>query len=66
MDTAEHIDGNGNYWGQGDNLIRLYIAQVPEDKPDSIPVFRMAEVIVNRENINDTVYLTPNDFILLY
>jgi hypothetical protein len=31
----------------GDNLIRFYIAQTPEDRPDSPPVYRVAEIIVN-------------------
>ena len=31
----------------GDNVIRVYIAQVPEDRPNSTPVFRMAEVTIN-------------------
>lgn len=31
----------------GDNLIRFFIAQTPEDKPNSPPVYRVAEVIVN-------------------
>lgn len=38
----------------GDNVIRLYIAQVPEDRPDSPPVFRMAEVTIN--TLNDDTY----------
>ncbi len=31
----------------GDNVIRVYIAQVPEDRPNAPPVFRMAEVTIN-------------------
>ena len=38
----------------GDNIIRLYIAQVPEDRPNSPPVFRMAEVTIN--TLNDDTY----------
>ncbi len=34
----------------GDNLIRFYIAQTPEDSPDSPPVFRVAEFIVNADD----------------
>jgi hypothetical protein len=49
----------------GDNLIRFYIAQVPEDRPDSPPVFRMAEAIVNVDDSNKDVVMTPNDFILV-
>jgi hypothetical protein len=38
----------------GDNVIRIYIAQVPEDRPNAPPVFRMAEVIVN--TLEDSTY----------
>ncbi|MEE4175383.1 MAG: hypothetical protein V2I57_14115, partial [Xanthomonadales bacterium] len=38
----------------GDNIIRLYIAQVPEDRPNSPPVFRMAEVTIN--TLHDDTY----------
>jgi len=31
----------------GDNLIRFFIAEVPQDMPNSIPVFRVADIIVN-------------------
>ena len=58
-----HTDGD--LWSQGDNLIRFYIAQVPEDDPDSTPIFRMAEVLVNVDERNARLVLTPNDFALL-
>lgn len=31
----------------GDNLIRMFIAEVPEDMPDSNPVYRVADIVVN-------------------
>ncbi len=65
MNTGEHIMPNGDVWPQGDNLIRFFIAQVPEDDPDSIPIFRMAEVRANLDDAGDTIVLTPNDFSLL-
>ena len=65
MNTREHTDESGYNWSQGDNFIRLYIAEVPEDNPDIVPIFRMAEVIVNIEDENMTITLTPGDFSLL-
>jgi hypothetical protein len=65
MDTREHTTDSGDLWIQGDNLIRFYIAQVPEDDPDSPPLFRLAEVLVNVDDRGDTIVLTPNDFMLL-
>lgn len=37
----------------GDNLIRFYIAQVPEDFPDTDPIFRVAEFYVNVDDDED-------------
>jgi len=65
MNTGEHTDDNGDFWHQGDNLIRFYIAQVPEDNPDGTPIFRMAEVLVNVDERGATLVLTPSDFALL-
>ncbi len=65
MNTGEHTTDRGDLWNEGDNLIRFYIAQVPEDNPDSPPIFRLAEVRVNVDDDGDTIVLTPNDFILL-
>ena len=65
MNTREHTTDSGDLWNQGDNLIRFYIAQVPEDNPDNPPIFRLAEVLVNVEDRGDTIVLTPNDFMLL-
>lgn len=49
----------------GDNVIRLFIAQVPEDMPDQMPVFRMAEVVINHDDSTRSVHLYPADFQLL-
>jgi hypothetical protein len=65
MDTNEHLLADGEIWNQGDNLIRFYIAQVPEDNPDTTPIFRMAEVVVNIDDPNLNIVLTPNDFTLI-
>lgn len=65
MNTAESIIDGSILWYGGDNLIRFYIAQVPEDNPDSTPIFRMAEVLVNIDDGGNTIILTPNDFTLM-
>jgi len=65
METLGHTTDNGGEWVRGDNLIRFYIAQVPEDNPDSPPIFRMAEVLVNTSEGGSTIHLTPNDFTLM-
>ncbi len=65
MNTGGHTADSGDLWSQGDNLIRFYIAQVPEDNPNSTPIFRMAEVLVNVDERNARLVLTPNDFALL-
>jgi hypothetical protein len=50
----------------GDNVIRIYIAQVPEDRPNAPPVFRMAEVIINTmEDGTYTQALGYNQFELI-
>jgi hypothetical protein len=58
QDTLGAVPGGVFNGGQalepGDNVIRLYIAQVPEDRPDSAPVFRMAEVTIN--TLHDDTY----------
>ena len=65
MDTLGYIDEGGYQWDAGDNLIRLYLAEVPEDTPDADPVFRMVEVIVNINDVDKNITLTPADFILI-
>jgi hypothetical protein len=32
---------------RGDNVIRFFIAEVPEDMPESNPVYRVADIVVN-------------------
>jgi hypothetical protein len=58
MDTrgavANDIFNGGQALLEGDNVIRLYIAQVPEDRPNAPPVFRMAEVTIN--TLQDDTY----------
>ncbi len=52
--------------GPGDNVIRVYIAQVPDDRPDTPPVFRMAEVTINADQASTyEINLGPNDFELI-
>ena len=54
METAGAVPNDifksGEALAQGDNVIRIYVAQVPEDRPDAPPVFRMAEVTINTLN----------------
>lgn len=58
MDTVgaapNDIFNGGQELLPGDNVIRLYIAQVPEDRPNAPPVFRMAEVTIN--TLQDDTY----------
>jgi hypothetical protein len=63
--TLGYTREDGTASRAGDNLIRFYLAEVPEDRPDSPPVFRMAEVIVNINDPIKTINLSPGDFILL-
>lgn len=65
LDTLGYdLDGE-IYRYPGENLIRLYIAQVPEDNPDTLPLFRMAEVVVNYNEDQRQIILTPADFQLI-
>jgi hypothetical protein len=65
MDTMGYVKQDGEEWHAGDNLIRFYIAEVPEDRPDISPIFRMAEVVVNISDTNKEIILTPSDFTLI-
>jgi hypothetical protein len=60
-------EGETSHYGlaPGDNFIRVYVAQVPEDRPDSPPVFRMAEVYINTESFTRDIELSPYDFELI-
>lgn len=52
--------------GPNDNFIRVYVAQVPQDRPNSPPVYRMAEIYVNYDDgDSQTVELSPSDFELI-
>jgi len=65
-DTRGYAPADGSAFRRaGDNRIRLYLAQVPEDNPDAPPVFRVAEVVVNINDDPGTVILTPADFQLM-
>jgi hypothetical protein len=46
----------------GDNFIRVFVAQVPVDMPDQLPVFRVADCIINFHNEERHVYFYPADF----
>ncbi len=65
METAGHTEPGMQTLNPGDNLIRFYIAQVPEDNPDSQPIFRMAEIIVNIADFNKDLVITPTNFELI-
>jgi len=65
LDTLGYSLDGEMYRYPGENLIRLYIAQVPEDNPDTLPLFRMAEVVVNYDEDRRQITLTPADFQLI-
>ncbi len=45
IDIMDTLASNGR--AAGDNLIRVFIAEVPEDMPNAQPVYRVADIIVN-------------------
>ncbi len=45
IDIMDTLAANGRE--AGDNLIRVFIAEVPEDMPNAQPVYRVADIIVN-------------------
>lgn len=45
IDIMPTLASNGRE--EGDNLIRLFIAEVPQDMPNADPVYRVADIIVN-------------------
>ncbi len=65
MDTEGYVAGDVTYRNPGDNHIRFFIAQVPEDNPEAPPIFRMADILVNMDDEGRTVVLTPNEFELM-
>ncbi|MCP4491426.1 MAG: VWA domain-containing protein [Gammaproteobacteria bacterium] len=60
--TAEQWANRDADYVPGDNLIRIYIAQVPQDAPDDDPIYRLAEVRVNFYDKERNYTLSPNDF----
>ncbi len=65
MDTNGYSVDGTVYREPGINIIRLYIAQVPDDRPNMPPLFRMAEVQINTATSDRHVVLTPGDFQLI-
>jgi Bacterial TSP3 repeat len=65
MDTGGSMLNGVQQLAPGDNLIRVFIAQVPEDMPDQSPVYRVADVIFNYRTGTRSTYLYPADFQLL-
>ena len=49
----------------GDNLIKLFFAQVPEDDPTSAPIFRVAEIVINFDKKLTDLVVTPEMFRLI-
>ncbi len=49
----------------GDNVIQLYVAQVPSDQPDTTPLFRRATVTVNIRDSDKVIEITPDNFELV-
>lgn len=58
LPSYDHVNG-------GDNLIRFFIAQVPEDAPNDTPIFMMAEQIVNFSEGERDIVFGPGDFQLI-
>ena len=70
MDTigavSSPVFNGGHNLAPGDNIIKLYIAQVPEDTPNARPIFRMAEVCINTlQDDTYTVVLGRDQFELI-
>ncbi len=65
MQTRGLREGDTDIRNSGDNVIRFYIAEVPEDNPDSTPLFRMAEIVVNTDDPVKDIELAPDDFELI-
>jgi hypothetical protein len=63
--TKGNVLSDGTHLFEGDNIISLYIAQVPEDNPQGPTIFRRVVLIVNMSDANKTILLTPGDFDLV-
>ena len=65
MDTVGSGTVDEPLLAAGENRIRFFIAEVPEDNPDAPPLFRTADIVVNIQAEGRTVILTPADFELM-
>jgi hypothetical protein len=65
VETKGTVLNDGTHLFDGDNMITLYIAQVPEDNPQRPPIFRKVVLVVNISDANNTIVLTPGDFDLV-
>ncbi|MBT8339400.1 MAG: hypothetical protein HKP58_13220, partial [Desulfatitalea sp.] len=65
MQTAGGLTPDGRMLAPGDNYVKLFIAQVPEDMPDRLPVYRVVDGVFNYENGPHHIQLYPGDFDLL-
>lgn len=65
MDNSGCTVGGIPEFYPGENLVRFFIAQVPEDMTDAQPIFRVTEVIFNYNSDLRQVSLVPADFQLL-
>lgn len=66
METMGETEPGRYGLAPNDNFIRVYVAQVPQDRPNAPPVYRMAEIYVNYDDGDtQTVELSPSDFELI-
>ncbi len=63
--TAEQWANRDPNFVPGENLIRVYIAQVPQNAPNDDPIFRLAEIRLNFNDQERNHTLSPNDFLLI-
>lgn len=63
--VAPNSEGTNLILNPGDNVVRLFIAQVPEDMPDQLPVFRVVDRVFNYYDDHRTEVLYPSHFSLL-
>jgi len=61
VDTEGTVRNDGTHLFEGDNIISLYIVQVPADNPQGPPIFRKVECIVNVSDANKTIVLTSEN-----
>lgn len=65
LGTAGGIDTNGNLQPAGANYVKLFVAQVPEDMPDRLPVYRVVDYTFSYRGSDRDITLYPGDFDLL-